>query len=273
MLTQWLGRNSFDGNGGGWPVRVGLNDQNAYYDGSQVQIGKKHQRPVDQLASTSLGARARPRHRRPHPGRHLRPRHPGVRRATSSARSPRWFANEPSRGDPPDFLVGETVNLVGSGPIRNMYNPSALGDQNCYASSVPNGRGARGRRPRQPLVLPAAPRAPTRPTASRPAPTCNSSTVTGLGVQNAIKIFYNAMLLKTSSSVVPEVPHLDADRGQEPVPGQLRRVQHGQGGVGRDAACRPQSADPTCSATGTRHGHQPGQPDSPWTGDRGELRR
>ena len=39
MLVQWLGRNGMDGTGGGWPIRVGLNDSNAYYDGTQVQIG------------------------------------------------------------------------------------------------------------------------------------------------------------------------------------------------------------------------------------------
>ena len=38
--------------------------------------------------------------------------------------------------------------------------------------------------------------------------------------------------------VLPEVPDLDADRGQEPVPGQLHRVQHRQGGVGRGVASR-----------------------------------
>jgi Zn-dependent metalloprotease len=40
MLSAWLDRNGPDGNGGAWPLRVGLNDQNAYYDGTQVQIGK-----------------------------------------------------------------------------------------------------------------------------------------------------------------------------------------------------------------------------------------
>jgi hypothetical protein len=36
----WLGRNGMNGTGGAWPIRVGLNDQNAFYDGTQVQIGK-----------------------------------------------------------------------------------------------------------------------------------------------------------------------------------------------------------------------------------------
>lgn len=48
-----------------------------------------------------------------------------------------WSANEPFQFDGPDFLVGEKINLVGQGPIRNMFNPSALGDPNCYSSAIP----------------------------------------------------------------------------------------------------------------------------------------
>ena len=41
----------------------------------------------------------------------------------------------------------------------------------------------------------------TSPTNGQPtSPTCNSTSVTGVGIQNAITIMYNAMLLKTSSS-------------------------------------------------------------------------
>ena len=45
------------------------------------------------------------------------------------------YANNPN--DPPDYQVGEEVNLVGDGPIRYMYNPSLAGDPNCYSSSIP----------------------------------------------------------------------------------------------------------------------------------------
>jgi hypothetical protein len=49
--------------------------------------------------------------------------------------------------DEPDFTVGEEINLVGSGPIRNMYDPSQVGgDTYCYSSSFPGTGGARGRR-------------------------------------------------------------------------------------------------------------------------------
>jgi hypothetical protein len=36
MLSAWLGRNGMNGSGGAWPIRVGLNDLNAFYDGTQV---------------------------------------------------------------------------------------------------------------------------------------------------------------------------------------------------------------------------------------------
>src|SRR5678815_3235968 len=39
MLTQWLGRNAMDGAGGAWPIQVGLDQENAFYDGRQVVIG------------------------------------------------------------------------------------------------------------------------------------------------------------------------------------------------------------------------------------------
>ena len=39
MLAQWLNRNGQDGRGGSFPLRVGLQDQNAFFDGTQVQIG------------------------------------------------------------------------------------------------------------------------------------------------------------------------------------------------------------------------------------------
>ncbi|MDT7787782.1 MAG: hypothetical protein QOF58_6201, partial [Pseudonocardiales bacterium] len=136
MLTQWLGRNGFDGNGGGWPMRVGLNDQNAYYDGSQVQIGKNTN--GQWIGSLDVVAHEL--------GHGIDDHTPGGISGAGTQEfvadvfgaTTEWFANEPSPYDTPDFLVGETINLVGSGPIRNMYNPSALNHANCYSSSIPN---------------------------------------------------------------------------------------------------------------------------------------
>ena len=57
-----------------------------------------------------------------------------------------WYANNPN--DPPDFTVGEEVNLVGSGPIRYMYNPSLAGRRQLLLQQHPDRGGARRGRSR-----------------------------------------------------------------------------------------------------------------------------
>ncbi len=39
MLGDWLGRSGIDGRGGGFPIRVGLNQANAYWNGSYTNFG------------------------------------------------------------------------------------------------------------------------------------------------------------------------------------------------------------------------------------------
>jgi Zn-dependent metalloprotease len=194
MLSSWLGRNGQNGSGGAWPIRVGLNDQNAYYDGTQVQIGKN-------TAGQWIGSADVVGHEL---GHGIDDHTPGgiSKRGTQEfvadtfGAATEWYINSPN--DAPDYLVGEEVNLVGSGPIRNMYNPSAKGDSNCYSSSTPNQEvhAAAGPGNHWFYLLAQGTSGNGQPASS----TCNSSTVTGLGIQNAIKIMYNAMLLKTSSS-------------------------------------------------------------------------
>jgi Zn-dependent metalloprotease len=197
MLSQWLGRNAMDGSGGAWPIRVGLNDVNAFYDGTQVQIG--HNTQSQWIGSLDVIAHEMGHGIDDHtPG--------GISRsgtqefvADTFGASTEWFANEPSTFDAPDFLVGEKINLVGSGPIRNMYNPSALGDPNCYSSSIPTTEVHAAAGPGNHWFYLVA--EGSNPTNGQPtSPTCNGSTVTGIGVQNAMKIMYNAMLMKTTSS-------------------------------------------------------------------------
>jgi Zn-dependent metalloprotease len=197
MLAQWLGRNGANGSGGAWPIRVGLNDQNAYYDGTQVQIGKNTSGQwigsIDVIAHEI--------------GHGIDDHTPGGISgngtqefvADTFGAATEWFANEPASYDAPDFLVGEKINLVGSGPIRNMYNPSALGDPNCYSSSIPSTEVHAAAGPGNHWFYLLA--NGSSPTNGQPASsTCNGSSVTGLGIQKAMKIMYNAMLLKTTSS-------------------------------------------------------------------------
>jgi Zn-dependent metalloprotease len=197
MLSSWLGRNGMNGSGSAWPIRVGLNDLNAFYDGTQVQIG--HNQAGAWIGATDVIAHEM--------GHGVDDHTPGgiSRRGTQEfvadvfGASTETFANNPN--DAPDFLVGEEVNLVGSGPIRNMYNPSLLGDPNCYSSSIPNTEvhAAAGPGNHWFYLTAIGSNAAGKPV----SPTCNSTTVTGIGVQKALKIFYGAMLMKTTSSGYP----------------------------------------------------------------------
>jgi len=194
MLSSWLGRNGQNGSGGAWPIRVGLADQNAYYDGTQVQIG--YNTSSQWIASADVVGHEL--------GHGIDDNTPGGISAAGTQEfvadtfgaATEWYANNPN--DPPDYLVGEEINLVGSGPIRNMYNPSALGDDNCYSSSTPNDEvhAAAGPGNHWFYLLAQGTSGNGQPAST----TCNSTTITGVGIQNAIKIMYNAMLLKTSTS-------------------------------------------------------------------------
>ncbi|MFF4198025.1 M4 family metallopeptidase, partial [Nonomuraea sp. NPDC001831] len=108
------------------------------------------------------------------------------------------YANNPN--DPPDYLVGEEVDLVGQGPIRNMYNPSALGDPNCYSSSIPNTEVHSAAGPLNHWFYLLA--EGNNPGGGKPSsPICSGgpSSVTGISIQKAGKIYMGALNRKTSS--------------------------------------------------------------------------
>ena len=197
MLSQWLGRNAMDGIGGAWPIRVGMNQINTFYDGTQVQIG--HNVANQWLGSIDLIAHEM--------GHGVDDHTPGGTSgggtqefiADAFGAATEWFANEPSPGDVPDFTVGEQVNVAGTGAIRVMSDPSQKGDPNCYSADIPTAdvHAAAGPGNHWFYLLAMG----SNPTNGQPAsPTCNGSTVTGLGVETAMKILYNAMLRKTTAS-------------------------------------------------------------------------
>jgi Zn-dependent metalloprotease len=259
MLTQWLGRNGFDGSGGGWPIRVGLADLNAYYDGTQVQIG--HNQSNQWIGSLDVVAHEL--------GHGIDDHTPGGISGSGTQEfvadvygaSTESFANEPSPYDVPDFLVGEQINLVGNGPIRNMYNPSALGHANCYSSSIPGAEvhAAAGPGNHWYYLLANG----SNPTNGQPtSTTCNSSTVTGLGVQNAMKIFYNAMLIKTTGASYLKYRTWTLTAAKNLFPGSCAEFNTVK--AAWDAVSVPaQAADPTCSATGTVTVANPGSRSNP----------
>jgi Zn-dependent metalloprotease len=195
MLSAWDGRNGMNGSGGWVPTRVGLDDINAYYDGSQVQIG--HNTANQWIGSLDVVAHEY--------GHGIDDKTPGgISRggtqefvADTFGAATEWYADNPA--DTPDYTVGEEINLVGSGPIRVMYNPSLAGDANCYSKRVAAGEVHAAAGPGNHWFYLVA--EGSNPTNGQPAsPTCNGATVTGIGIQKSEQIMYNAMLLKTSRS-------------------------------------------------------------------------
>ncbi|MEU4691850.1 M4 family metallopeptidase [Actinoplanes sp. NPDC023714] len=245
MLATWLGRTGFTSSGGAWPIRVGLNQQNAYYDGTQVQIGKN---TAGQWISSLdvVGHEI---------GHGIDDNTPGgiSKNGTQEfvgdvfGAATEAFAN--NANDPRDYQVGEEVNLVGSGPIRYMYNPSLAGDDNCYSSSTPTQEVHAAAGPGNHWFYLLA--EGTNPTNGQPASTrCSGSgAITGVGIQTATKIMYNAMLMKTSSSSYLKYRTwtLTAAKALDSTCGLFNTTK-----AAWDAVSVPaQSADPTCSTTTT----------------------
>jgi Zn-dependent metalloprotease len=80
-----------------------------------------------------------------------------------------------------------------------MYNPSAVGDPNCYSSSIPSTEVHAAAGPGNHWFYLLA--MGSNPGGGNPSSsTCNGSSVTGIGIQKAMRIMYNAMLMKTTSS-------------------------------------------------------------------------
>ncbi len=245
MMSSWLGRNGMNGSGGWVPIRVGLNDVNAYYDGTQVQIGHR-QGTNEWIGSLDVVAHEF--------GHGVDDKTPGGISGGGTQEfvgdtfgaSTEYFANNPA--DVPDFTVGEEINLVGQGPIRNMYNPSAVGDPNCYSSSIPGTEVHAAAGPGNHWYYLVA--MGSNPGGGNPSsPTCNGSTVTGIGVQKAQQIMYNAMLLKTSSSSYLKYRTWTLTAAKSLFPGSCTEFNTVK--AAWDAVSVPaQAADPTCSATG-----------------------
>jgi Zn-dependent metalloprotease len=198
MVGTWLGRNGINGNGGGFPARVGLNQANAFWNGSFTSFG--HNSANTQQA-TSIDVVA---HEFGHAIFQTTPggagsgnENGGINEGTGDifGALTEHFANNPN--DPPDFLVGEEANLVGTGEIRNMFNPSAEGDPNCWSTAIPNTEVHAAAGPLNHWFYLLA--RGSNPAGGPASPTCNGSTVTGVGVQSAGRIYYNAMLAKTST--------------------------------------------------------------------------
>ncbi|GAB3485309.1 M4 family metallopeptidase [Amycolatopsis cihanbeyliensis] len=199
MLGEWLGRDGINGQGGGFPAYVGLNAVNAYWDGSSTSFGhsrdgRRQVTPMDVVGheyghaifQTTPGGAGRGNE------------NGGLNESTGDifGALTEFYAQNPN--DDPDYDVGEEVNLVGSGPIRYMNDPSRAGHPNCYSSSIPNTEVHAAAGPQNHWFYLLA--EGSNPGNGMPSsPTCDNSSITGIGIQKAGKIFYNGLLRKTSS--------------------------------------------------------------------------
>ncbi|GIJ49049.1 hypothetical protein Val02_59350 [Virgisporangium aliadipatigenens] len=200
MLGAWLDRDGVDGQGGSFPARVGMPDVNAYWWGDHTEFGhsadnQRQVTPIDVVAheyghaifdNTPGGS-----------GGTLE--NGGINEGTGDlfGAMTEFYANNPN--DPPDFEVGEEVNLVGAGPIRYMYRPSLRGHPDCWTSNWPTNdvHAVAGPLNHWFYLLSQG----SDPVGGPASPICagGPASVTGVGIQTAAKVYYNAMLQKTST--------------------------------------------------------------------------
>jgi Zn-dependent metalloprotease len=200
MLGTWLGRNGINGSGSGFPARVGLNDANAFWNGSYTNFGHNSANTQQATSMDIVG------HEFGHAIFQTTPggagsgnENGGLNESTGDifGALTEAFANNPN--DPPDFLVGEEVNLVGTGEIRNMANPAAEGDPNCWSTAIPNTEVHAAAGPLNHWFYLVS--QGNNPPGGPASPICagGPSSVAGVGIQKAGRIYYNAMLAKTST--------------------------------------------------------------------------
>ena len=247
MLKDWYGRNGLDGQGRWADALVGLGDVNAYWGHSSnpdgVVFGYNNNRQW--ISGTDVVAHEY--------GHGLDAKTPGgiSGHPSQEAVADIWgtltehFLNNPN--DPPDYEVGEEINLQGAGPIRYMYEPAKIsGHPNCYSASLPSSVHAAAGPMNHWFYLLAE---GTNPGNGKPnSPTCNSSTLTGIGHQEAGKLFYNTMLAKTSNMSYPKwrVATLAAAKNLDTSCALHSKVKAAWDAVSLGA----QSGEATCTATG-----------------------
>lgn len=250
MLAAWAGRNGINGSGGNYPARVGLSDVNAYWNGSYANFGRNS---ANTKQATSMDVVA---HEFGHglfqfsggsggSGNEAGGLNESAADIVGAATE--FYANNAS--DPGDYLVGEEVDLVGQGPIRNMYNPGVLGDPNCYSSDIPNTEVHAAAGPQNHWFYLLA--EGSNPGGGKPSsPICSGgpSSVTGIGLQKATKIFVNGLQRKTSPWTHAKARVATLQAAKDLYPGSCTEFNTVKA-AWLAVAVGPQSTEPTCTAS------------------------
>ncbi|WP_225878300.1 M28 family peptidase [Spongiactinospora rosea] len=251
MLRQWLNRNGFNGSGGGFPARVGLNQANAFWNGSYTNFGR-NQASTKQATAMDVVA-----HEYGHGifqfsgsgGSGSGNETGGLNESTGDifGALTEHYVNHPATYDEPDYLVGEEIDLVGRGPIRNMYNPNALGDPNCYSSQIPRTEvhAAAGPQNHWFYLLAEGTNPPGKPAST----VCSGpSTLTGIGVQKAGQIFMGGLNAKTAPWTHAKARVATLNAAKSLFNGSCAEFRATQ--AAWTAVDVPATNDPTCTDTG-----------------------
>jgi Zn-dependent metalloprotease len=110
-----------------------------------------------------------------------------------------FYAGNPR--DTPDYTIGELININGNNtPLRYMYNPSLDGSSpNCYASNNGNLDAHNANGPLNHWFFLTAVGSGEHGYGN--SPTCDNSTVTGIGNDKASKIWYRALSTYATSGI------------------------------------------------------------------------
>ncbi|GAA2422246.1 M4 family metallopeptidase [Streptomyces mauvecolor] len=196
------GRNGIFGDGRGVPSRTHYGNAyvNAFWDGTQMTYGdgQGNARPLVELDVAG--------HEMSHgvsgalTGWDETGETGGMNEGTSDifGTMVEFYANNPV--DTPDYTMGELININGDGrPLRYMYNPSLDGQSpNCWNSSNGSLDPHYSMGPLNHWFFLAAVGSGDHGYGN--SPTCNNSTVTGLGNDKAAKIWYKALASYANSS-------------------------------------------------------------------------
>lgn len=196
MLADWFGRDGIDGKGGWRPVNLDTEKLGAHYGADGVILGQNEQGEwISELDVVD--------HEYGH----------GIDYETGGGGSDRGtlefvadvfgamaehYAHQKSPYDTPDYAVADMSDVLGDGPIRTMYNPSLKDDPNCYTSDIGQMEVHTAAGPGNHWFYLTA--EGSNPAKGPSSPTCNKSSVKGIGIEKAGKIFYNALLLKVSEN-------------------------------------------------------------------------
>ncbi|MFI6816620.1 M4 family metallopeptidase [Nonomuraea sp. NPDC050328] len=195
MLRTWLGRHGIDGQGRGFPGRVGFVAPGAWWATKYALFGANTDGTF-QMTSMDVVA-----HEYGHAIFQTTPGGPGSGEETAALNEStgdifgaltEHYAGNPV--DPPDYEVGEKVDFEGKGPLRYMYDPSKAGDPNCYTGEHPEPHAGAGVQNHWFYLLAEGTNPPGKPA----SPVCQGRpSLNGIGIQNAGKIYMAALNMKT----------------------------------------------------------------------------